>query len=115
MTVHINGSKGKELYYGGTKIKEAYYNGNKVYSSGPPLYYCYSLSADGRTGYVYSTPNNVLSLYIYGGNMYVMATQSSELEKYFLDASSGNEQYIIMVFWGESLRFERYEQGDLYT
>lgn len=32
MTVHINGSKGKDLYYGGTKIKEAYYNGNKVYS-----------------------------------------------------------------------------------
>lgn len=33
MTVHINGSKGKELYYNGVKIKEAYYNGNKVYSS----------------------------------------------------------------------------------
>ena len=50
MTVHINGSKGKDLYYGGTKIKEAYYNGNKVYSS-RPLYYCYK----GMGTYVYSS------------------------------------------------------------
>ena len=80
MTVHINGSKGKDLYYGGTKIKEAYYNGNKVYSSGP-LYYCYR---DAYNGYEYfNTEMNVVGksaqVRYSNGGMFTPASSESDL------------------------------------
>lgn len=35
MSLHINGRKVKEAWYGGRKIKEAWYGGKKVFSAYP--------------------------------------------------------------------------------
>ena len=103
MTVHINGSKGKELYYNGVKIKEAYYNGNKVYSSGP-LYCCYRDNPYGGYIYYYSKYNGNScppgeTVYTKGVYDYSQVTSSSELTNSFVS----------------QVTMPRYTAGDLYT
>lgn len=97
MTVHINGSKGKDLYYGGTKIKEAYYNGNKVYSSSP-LYYCWKRIFGNYTYYIYSSnledPTSVTRYFTRN----IPATNSSQLTQVYTGGMGA-----------------RYPDGDLYT
>lgn len=105
MTVHINGSKGKDLYYGGTKIKEAYYGSTKVYSSGP-LYYCYSYDYGGARVYAY-TKNDY-------GNSLPKGVQIYGIPPYGFDKATSASQLSDMGLSGD-ISFPRYPSGDLYT
>lgn len=111
MTVHINGSKGKELYYNGVKIKEAYYNGNKVYSSGP-LYYCYKDRPFGGCYYLKIKPTTSGTYTMYWRNNAVAASQSSELinSGSFSLTDVTSTSFVLNTF-----TYDYYPSGDLYT
>ncbi len=108
MTVHINGSKGKELYYNGVKIKEAYYNGNKVYSSGP-LYYCYSFYYGTSVGTRYLYTKNDY------GNTLPEGVQVYGVPPYAWQKATSASQLSDNISWDKNLTHTRYPEGDLYT
>ena len=111
MTVHINGSKGKELYYNGVKIKEAYYNGNKVYSS-EPLYFCY---LGNGTKYIYFRGEKVLSpdRYLVYRTLYWGEASSSS----YLDVSATINITSVSSdsFVYNGVTYNYYSSGNLYT
>ena len=118
MTVHINGSKGKDLYYGGTKIKEAYYNGNKVYSSGP-LYYCYQ-GIYQTTYYIKEASVSVdqqIIIYTYGAAQPAQSSSQldSTMQAKVTAVNSNNFTATIQSGGYGTYTYTRYQNGDLYT
>lgn len=121
MTVHINGSKGKDLYYGGTKIKEVYYGSTKVYSSGP-LYYCYRSDPYGLGIYAYhyllEKPTKTGSITYYYKKNFVQASSSNELNNSIgVNVTKVTDSSFDMSGsgGGTSVTCYYYPSGDLYT
>lgn len=119
MTVHINGSKGKDLYYGGTKIKEAYYNGNKVYSSGP-LYYCYRMLNVTRYSYMYllqkpTGPCTITAHYKSSSNDSQVSSSTQLTYTKNWTVTSATDSSFVVTASGTSATWNYYQSGDLYT